>query len=344
MKKFLSYFLSFISFVQIGFGQNLENYQDEKLDKEKTSKSKIFKEHMTQIIPAYLLFGQYAFLYGVTLGGDAISRGKTPEWANTIWLVTPLMGGFLISQGTKETKRELFKNKEYDDVFAFFYTIYYLGPDISSINNFEAKGEDGKWTAKVLKANTSINYPPMGFRTGFYTNSLGLDFEMSLSAHHSKKQTAFYNFTGEIYNEQVGGYVELPTSMEIDLPSHFLMLHSLYTGINAFYSLPNFGIITPYIGIGAGMLYNSVQSEYPGPANLVQEKNTLALDDMSFNWGGHGFLGFRYSKSDSFYYFELRPTFHHFKYNSGGGRLSEIDGFTLESLQFQFGIGTSLFK
>ena len=343
MKIPLSYILSFILFAQIILGQSLENYKDEKLDKKNTSKSKIFKEHMATIMPAYIFFGQYAFLYGVTLGGDAIKTGKTPLRANTVWLITPLLGGFLISQGTKETKRELFKSSEYDDGSTFFYTIYYVGPDISSINNFEAKGEDGKWTANVVKANASINYPPMGFRTGFYTNSLGLDFEMSLSAHHSKEQTAFYNFTGEIYNEQYDMYVELPTSMEIDLPSHFLMLHSMYTGLNAFYVLPNFGL-TPYIGIGAGMLYNSVQSQYPGPANLVQEKNTLALDDMSFNWGGHGLLGFRYSKSDSFYYFELRPTFHHFKYNSGEGKLSEIDRFTLESLQFQFGIGTSLFK
>ena len=343
MKILLPYTFSLIFFIQIIFGQNLENYQDEKLNKEKVSKSKIFKKHMTQIMPAYIFFGQYAFLYGVTLGGDAIISGKTPEWANTIWLITPLLGGFLINEGTKESKKELYNSKTYDDESTFFYTIYYLGPDISSINNFEAKGEDGKWTANVLKANTAINYPAMGFRTGFYTNSLGLDFEMSLSAHHSKEQTAFYNFTGEIYNEQYGMYVELPTSMEIDLPSHFLMLHSLYTGLNVFYSLPNFGV-TPYIGIGAGMLYNSVQSQYPGPANLVQEENSLALDDMSFNWGGHGFLGFRYSKSDSFYYFELRPTFHHFNYNSGNGKLSEIDRFTLESLQFQFGIGTSLFK
>jgi hypothetical protein len=137
-------------------------------------------------------------------------------------------------------------------------------------------------------------------------------------------------------------YVDLPPALDIDLPTHFLMLHSMYMGINAYYVLPNFGV-TPYIGAGGGALLNSIQSQYPGPANLVQEDGALALDEMELNWGYHGMVGFRYMREKYFYYVELRPTFHNFKYESGLGRLKEHDQFVLESFQIQLGVGKNIF-
>ena len=34
--------------------------------------------------------------------------------------------------------------------------------------DFEAEGADGRWNANVLEASTTINYPPLGYRTGFF--------------------------------------------------------------------------------------------------------------------------------------------------------------------------------
>jgi hypothetical protein len=90
-------------------------------------------------------------------------------------------------------------------------------------------------------------------------------------------------------------------------------------------------------------LLNSIQSQYPGPANLVQENGALALDEMELNWGYHGMVGFRYMREKYFYYVELRPTFHNFKYESGSGRLKEHDQFVLESFQIQLGVGKNIF-
>ena len=150
---------------------------------------------------------------------------------------------------------------------------------------------------------------------------------MSLLGHHSKEQTAYYNFTGEIYNEEYAMYVELPPALNIEIPSHFLILHSLFIGLNTYYNLPNFGL-NPYLGFGLGALFNSVQSQYPGPANLVQEEGKLALDELSWDFGYHGIIGFRHQQPDSFYYFEIRPMFHQFNYESGEGLLKEFDSFT----------------
>ena len=116
----------------------------------------------------------------------------------------------------------------------------------------------------------------------------------------------------------------------------------MYMGINAYYVLPNFGI-TPYIGAGGGMLMNSIQSQYPGPANLVQEDGALALDEMELNWGYHGMVGFRYLREKYFYYVELRPTIHNFQYESGLGLLREHDQFILQLFQIQLGVGKNIF-
>ena len=268
--------------------------------------------------------------------------GDSPLKANTKWLVAPLLAGALIQMKALEIKTSVLKKPTDNDNSTLYYNIFYIGPDISSIKDFNAKGDDGKWSAGVVEAETGTDYPPLGYRTGFSTSSFGVDFEMSLLAHHTLEQKAYYNFEGQIYNEDYNVYVDLPTSMEIDLPTHFLMLHSMYIGINAYYVLPNFGV-TPYIGAGGGVLLNSIQSQYPGPANLAQEDGALALDEMELNWGYHGMVGFRYMREKSFYYVELRPTFHNFQYESGLDRLKEHDQFVLQSFQIQLGVGKNIF-
>ena len=302
----------------------------------------MFKKYLKFILPANMFFGPYAFIYGVTIGGQSIVDGDSPLKANTKWLVAPLLAGALIQLNTSEIKTTVLKKPTDDDNSTLYYNIFYVGPDISSIKDFNAKGDDGKWSANVIEAETGTDYPPLGYRTGFSTSSFGMDFEMSLLAHHTLEQKAYYNFEGQIYNEDYNVYVDLPTSMEIDLPTHFLMLHSMYIGINAYYVLPNFGV-TPYIGAGGGALLNSIQSQYPGPANLVQEDGALALDEMELNWGYHGMVGFRYMREKSFYYVELRPTFHNFQYESGLDRLKEHDQFVLQSFQIQLGVGKNIF-
>ena len=342
MTKIIQYFFCLFIFSSISLSNIYSEDSTSQVEQGAVTQKKVFKKYLKSILPANMFFGPYAFLYGVTIGGQAIVDGDSPLKANTKWLVAPLLAGVLIQQNTSEIKTNVLKKPTDDDNSTLYYNIVYVGPDISSIKDFNAKGDDGKWTANVIEAKTGTDYPPLGYRTGFSTSSFGMDFEMSLLAHHTLEQKAYYNFQGQIYNEDYNVYVDLPTSLEIDLPTHFLMLHSMYMGINAYYVLPNFGV-TPYIGAGGGVLLNSIQSQYPGPANLVQEDGALALDEMELNWGYHGMVGFRYMREKSFYYVELRPTFHNFQYESGLDRLKEHDQFVLQSFQIQLGVGKNIF-
>jgi len=342
MAKLFKYFFYFFMFSGISLGNIYPEDSPSQVEQDAVTQKKVFKKYLKSILPANMFFGPYAFIYGVAIGGRAIVDGDSPLKANTKWLVAPLLAGYLIQVTNSDIKTNVLKKPTDDNNSTLYYNIVYIGPDISSIKDFNAKGDDGMWSANVIEANTGTDYPPLGYRTGFSTSSFGLDFEMSLLAHHTLEQKAYYNFEGQIYNKDYNMYVDLPTSMEIDLPTHFLMLHSMYMGINAYYVLPNFGV-TPYIGAGGGALLNSIQSQYPGPANLVQEDEALALDEMDLNWGYHGMVGFRYMREKSFYYVELRPTFHNFQYESGLDRLKEHDQFVLQSFQIQLGVGKNIF-
>jgi hypothetical protein len=342
MAKIVQCFFCLFMFSSISLSNIYSDDSTSQVEQGAVTQKKVFKKYLQSVLPANMFFGPYAFIYGVAIGGQAIVDGDSPLKANTKWLVAPLLAGVLIQQTSSDIKTNVLKKPTDNNNSTLYYNIVYIGPDISSIKDFNAKGDDGKWSANVIKAETGTDYPPLGYRTGFSTSSFGMDFEMSLLAHHTLKQKAYYNFKGQIYNEDYNMYVDLPTSMEIDLPTHFLMLHSMYMGINAYYVLPNFGV-TPYIGAGGGALLNSIQSQYPGPANLVQENGALALDEMELNWGYHGMVGFRYMREKSFYYVELRPTFHNFQYESGLGRLKEHDQFVLQSFQIQLGVGKNIF-
>ena len=342
MAKIVQCFFCLFMFSSISLSNIYSEDSTSQVEQGAVTQKKVFKKYLQSVLPANMFFGPYAFMYGVTIGGQAIVDGDSPLKANTKWLVAPLIAGALIQMTSSDIKTNILKKPTDNDNSTLYYNIVYIGPDISSIKDFNAKGDDGKWSANVIEAKTSTDYPPLGYRTGFSTRSFGMDFEMSLLAHHTLEQKAYYNFKGQIYNEDYNMYVDLPPALDIDLPTHFLMLHSMYMGINAYYVLPNFGV-TPYIGAGGGMLLNSIQSQYPGPANLVQEDGALALDEMELNWGYHGMVGFRYMREKYFYYVALRPTFHNFKYESGLGRLKEHDQFVLQSFQIQLGVGKNIF-
>ncbi len=328
--------------LSVSFCYEALNDSTEINNKEVYNAEKAYKTYLQNNIISNLIFGHYGFMYGVGIGGNSILAGDKPFKANTLWLITPIFAGTFINLTTNDYIKNFLKVKQNKKINKnIYFKSFFIGPDISSINRFKAEGD--LWTAEVIKTNTSFDYPTIGFRTGKISKKYGYDFEMALLAHHTTKQKVYYNFNGQIFNEEANSYVELPSTMEVDLPSHFLMLHSLYSGLNIYFNLPEFGF-RPYIGFGAGLLFNSIQSQYSGPANLVQSKNNFALDNLSFNLGYHLITGFRYVKSNSFYYLELRPTFHNFEYNSGSGKLSEVDRFVLQSFQFQIGIGKNLFK
>ena len=342
MAKIVQCFFCLFMFSSISLGNIYSDDSTSQVEQGTVTQKKVFKKYLQSVLPANMFFGPYAFMYGVAIGGQAIVDGDSPLKANTKWLVAPLLAGVLIQQTSSDIKTNVLKKPTDNNNSTLYYNIVYIGPDISSIKDFNAKGDDGKWSANVIEAETGTDYPPLGYRTGFSTSSFGMDFEMSLLAHHTLEQKAYYNFKGQIYNEDYNMYLPLPSALDIDLPSHFLMLHSMYMGINAYYVLPNFGV-TPYIGAGGGALLNSIQSQYPGPANLVQENGALALDEMELNWGYHAMVGFRYMREKYFYYVELRPTLHNFQYESGSGRLKEHDQFVLQSFQIQLGVGKNIF-
>ena len=342
MAKVVQCFFCLFMFSSISLSNIYSDDSTSQVEQGAVTQKKMFKKYLQYTLPASMISGPYAFIYGVTIGGQSIVDGDSPLKANTKWLVAPLLAGALIQMKALEIKTSVLKKPTDNDNSTLYYSIVYIGPDISSIKEFNAKGDDGKWSANVIEAETGTDYPPLGYRTGFSTSSFGVDFEMSLLAHHTLEQKAYYNFEGQIYNEDYNMYVDLPPALEIDLPTHFLMLHSMYIGINAYYVLPNFGV-TPYIGAGGGVLLNSIQSQYPGPANLAQEDGALALDEMELNWGYHGMVGFRYMREKYFYYLELRPTFHNFQYESGLDRLKEHDQFVLQSFQIQLGVGKNIF-
>ena len=299
------------------------------------SKKSIYKQYLAQALPGYLFFAPYSFMYGVTLGGSAISRGDSPIKANTFWLSTPLLAGFLVQTASKDLINNILSKPIIEDYSStFYYNIYFVGPDISSIQNISFQALNDSWNANIDEVPSGFDYPSLGFRTGFMTKQYGVDCEMSLISHHTTEKKIIYE-----YQSPETGIVPL----EQKIPSHFYMLHSMFMGLNIYYVLPNF-FITPYLGVGGGVLLNSVQSEYPGPADLARQDGSLALDEMGLSYGAHAFFGLRHMKENFFYYVEIRPTIHKFELESGTRENKSKDRFDLESIQFQIGIGRNIFQ
>ncbi len=331
MKFFRVFLLLSLCYAQLDSDINDPYFRDKTTFTKKT----IYKQYLSQSLLGYLFFAPYSFMYGVSLGGSAISKGDSPLKANTLWLSTPLLAGFLVHAASKDLiNNTLAKPTNEDPSSTFYYNIYFVGPDISSIQNIKFQALNSSWDAKIDEVPSGFDYPSLGFRTGFMTKQYGFDYEMSLIAHHTTEKKIIYE-----YNSIETGIVPL----EQEIPSHFYMLHSMYMGGNTYYVLPNF-FITPYLGIGGGLLLNSIQSEYPGPADLARQDGSLALDEMSLSYGLHAFIGFRYIKKNLFYYLEMRPTKHKFNLESGTGENKSKDKFDLELVQFQIGIGRNIFK
>ena len=340
MRRFSNLVVTIIIIYNFCISQNNTNDSLEKTKNKTYTKKQVFTQYITNSLPAYLFFGPYSYLYGVNLGGQSIVKGEKPSVANTKWLATPVIAGFLIRLATKDIIKEVLKKEiTNDNSSTFYYNIYYTAPDISSIKDIEFVSIEGSskffngWDANIAEVTSSYDFPAFGYRSGFTTVKYGLDYEMSISEHHTQQQDVFFQ-----YNSNLGGVQD-----NVRLPSHFYMLHHMFMGINAYYVLPEV-ILTPYIGIGGGVLLNSVQSEYPGPADLVRQEGSLALDAMDMNIGYHGFFGLRYMRDYSFYYLEFRPTLHSFDIESGSQGNRSNDTFKLQSFQIQLGIGKSIFN
>ena len=79
-----------------------KNQQSNKTDKEAFTKKLLFKKYVAATLPGYLFFGPYSFNIGVGLGGNSISNGGSSKTANSIWLATPLLAGFLVRTVSKD--------------------------------------------------------------------------------------------------------------------------------------------------------------------------------------------------------------------------------------------------
>ena len=300
----------------------------------------------TVILDVY--FAPYSFIFGVALGGQSIVGGKSLNRANAVWATTSIAGmamSWLASNALTLEMREMLKGvgPEMGANDTRIYRIFSGGLSTSSILDFQAEsvfmGDNGKpqWEAGAAEVKTTISFPAVGRRIGVSGRHWGGEFETSIVAHHTSKQTVYYDATGFI---RVPGLGEVPLALnDIEIPDRFLMIHSLFMGANVFVWLPKVKV-EPYVGLGTGVLINSVQSQYPGPANLIQEDGSLALDATTVGFALRGLLGFRVDISDrKFVFAEFRPARYYYTYESGTRNLAENDRFTLQIFEVQMGLG-----
>ncbi len=316
--------------------------------KEYESPEAAFRSLLLSTMVIELYIAPYTFMWGVGLGGSALTQGERPERATATWAAVSIGGlalGWLV---TEEIAREYLGilRSTSRAAGADSWRIYRLagaGVSTASIIDFEAEsiysGDQGspQWTASAAEVNTATTFPALGHRLGASGRRWGGEFETSLVSHHTKAQTVVYDAQGSI---SVPGVGTVPITLEdVPIPDRFLMLHSLSMGANFYVWLPKV-IVSPYVGFGGRLLLNSVQSQYPGPANLTLEVGSLALDSMTMGWGIHAIFGLRMPLADTkFLYAEFRPARHYFAYESGSGFLGEQDSFTLQMFELQLGLG-----
>ena len=319
------------------------------LSKESQSQEAAFRSLLLNTIILEPYLAGYSFMWGTMAGGSAITQGGRPEKATALWAGVSLAGFALSWVVTQDLA------KQYQAVLRSgpgsgkpgawrFYRVLFAGASTASILNFEAEsifdGDNGRpqWTASTSEVKTATSFPALGHRLGASGRRWGGEFETSLVSHHTIKQTTFFDAEGEIYYPPLGAYVPAELG-DVELPDRFLMLHSLSMGANFYFWLPKVGV-SPYVGMGGRLLLNSVQSQYPGPANLSLEVGNLALDSITAGWGFHALFGFRTPLSNKkFLYAEFRPARHYFSYESGSGKLQEHDRFALQIFEFQLGLG-----
>lgn len=301
----------------------------------------------TIIVESYL--APYSFMWGVVLGGNALVQEARPDKATATWAAISLAGIVgswaiteMIAKGYLEILQSGPQSGKPSDLR--FYRVLFAGASTASILDFQGEsifeGDDGLplWTANTPEVNTVMTFPALGYRLGASGRRWGGEFEVSLVSHHTKKQTVSYDAEGIIYIPELDAYVPLQLD-QLEIPDRFLMLHSLSMGANFYIWLPKVGV-RPYVGLGAQLLLNSVQSQYPGPANLALQKGKLALDSKDMGWGFHALFGFRIPfSSKKFLFAEFRPARHYFGYESGLGQAEEHDSFSLQIFDFKLGLG-----
>ena len=332
----------------LSFAQTGSNHSQAQTNAPLSKRTAVRKLFMNTVLND-LYFAPYFFFFGTQEAGTSIVAGKSLNRANAVWAAASIAGmamSWLASSGLTLEMQEILKGAgpEAGANDTKLYRIYSGGLSTASILDFQAEsvfmGDDGKpgWTAGAAEVKTALSFPAVGRRIGVSGRRWGYEFETSIAAHHTSKQTVYYDATGTIFVPSLG--IEVPLTLnDIEIPERFLMLHSLYMGANVFVWLPKV-IVEPYVGLGAGVLLNSVQSQYPGPANLTQEVGSLALDKTTVGYGLRGILGLRADISDrKFIFAEFRPARFYFKYESGSGTLKENDRFTLQQFEAQIGLG-----
>ena len=317
--------------------------------KESDSSAVAFRSLLLSTIISESYLATYSFIWGVTLGGSALTQGDRPEKATAIWAGISLAGMAMSWVVTEELAKEYLKllrsGPQSGKPGALrFYRVLFAGASTASILNYQGEsifeGDNGSplWTASTPEVNTVMTFPALGYRLGASGRWWGGEFETSLVSHHTKKQTVAYDAEGIIYIPELRAYVPIQLD-QLEIPDRFLMLHSMSMGANFYVWLPKVGV-RPYVGLGGRLLLNSVQSQYPGPANLALQKGKLALDSMTWGWGFHALFGFRAPlSSKKFLYAEFRPARHYFGYEGGSGQAKERDHFTLQIFEFQLGLG-----
>ena len=185
-------------------------------------------------------------MYGVTLGGSAISEGASPFEANSLWLSSPLIAGLLVHLATKDIIENVLTKPKRKIIHLLSITIFIMLVQIYHLLKTSIfTGIYSDWEAHIDEVPSGFDYPSLGFRTGFMSNRYGLDFEMALIAHHTLKESVIYEYTSP-----ETGIIPFQQS----IPSHFYMLHSMLIGLNTYYVLPNFSFLKPYIGVGGGII------------------------------------------------------------------------------------------
>jgi|GEM_PF-3916411 len=309
-----------------------------------SSSEAAFRSLLLNTIFVELYFAPYTFLWGNTLSGSALSHGEDPKNATAKWAATSVGGmilGWLAADGISKEYQNVLRSVPWSSKSTVkrFYTVMNIGVSTSSILDFQAESTSklgGGWTASTPEVNTTTTFPTLGHRIGTSSRWWGGEFETALISHHTTKQIVSYDANGVIYIQDT----PLPVNIgQVEIPDRFLMLHSLSMGANFYIWLPKVGV-SPYVGLGARILLNSTQSQYPGPANLTQSEGKLALDSKNLGWGVHALFGFRAPLSEmKFAFAEFRPTRHYFGYKSGESYFKERDRFTLQIFEFQFGLG-----
>ena len=115
MAKIVQCFFCLFMFSSISLSNIYSDDSTSQVEQGAVTQKKVFKKYLKSILPANMFFGPYAFLYGVTIGGQAIVDGDSPLKANTKWLVGPLLAGALIQMKTLEIKTSVLKKPTDND-------------------------------------------------------------------------------------------------------------------------------------------------------------------------------------------------------------------------------------